>query len=52
MSLGQTDGSGIGECVNWVLDEISGGQDAQRCRNQTFWLIHTKRLTLKDEICC
>ena len=52
MLLGQTDGSGIGECANWVLGGFNGKLTAQRFQNQGCSLIHTKIPTLKDEICC
>ena len=51
MSLGQTDRSGLGECVDRVLGWFSGQTIAQRFRNQGCLLIRTKTSALKDKIC-
>ena len=50
MSLRQTDGSGLGECVEWVLGGISGQPTAQRCQKQGCFLIQTETPVLMDEI--
>ena len=50
--LGQMYGSGVRECVDWVLGGLGGQQDAQRCKNQGCWLIRTETPALKDMICC
>ena len=42
----------LGECVEWVLVEISGRPTDHRSQNQGCSLKCTKTPVLKDEICC
>ena len=51
-AIGQTDRSGLGECVEWVLGGISGRPTTQRCRNQDCLLICTDTPILKDGMYC
>ena len=52
MSPGETNGSRVGGCVEWVLGGISRRPTAQRCQNQVCLLIRTETPVIKDEICC
>ena len=51
ISIGQTDGTGLGEYTDRVLGGFSGRSDVQRCQNQGCSLICTETPALKDDIC-